>query len=409
MTYQKRSMFRNFKIPILTKILLFSSLWTLSELLRSHISVGFPWLLFGDAFINTYLAHLAPVGGVFFVSFFGVLTVATLFYLLCLIPVIYVRRNQYRCLFFLFLFAVPWAAGIGLQNYEWTKTSGRNIPVVLIQANIPQDAKWLKNKRTEIAEQYQRMSLGHTDKSLLVWPEAAVPYIYPEGADYYDKLDHILRSTNTALVFGSLHRVQNGDIYNGLFTAGAGSSGITPVYYKHLLVPMGEYIPLESFLKQWIPFLDMGTYRVTSGSADQEAFMLGDWKIAPSVCYEITNPQIIARKAADSDFLLTVSNDSWFADSLGPHQHMHIARMRALENQRYLIRSTNNGITAITDHRGKFVAKIPQFQENILTADIIPRSGTTPYQTAGNLPVASLSLILFLFGIYTHRRAMKKI
>ena len=408
LAHGKRSMFNTFNMPILVRILIFASLWTLLELLRSYLWTGFPWLLLGNAFIDTYLSSWAPLGGVFTISFAAVLTVAIFYHLLRFLPVLYVRRNQYRFLTLLLIGALPWAIGAQLRNYDWTKIRDNNISVLLVQANTQQETKWRPEQIGSIADMYYRLSVDHTDKQLLVWPEAAVPYLYPDGMNYYASLSQLLTSTGTALVFGSLHRHADGRIYNALFSAGAGSQGVKPVYYKRILVPMGEYVPLQAFVQKWLPYLYLGSYTLTAGSRDQKAFPLGDWQVAPSICYEVTNAQYIARKARHSDFMLSVSNDSWFADSLGPHQHLHIARMRAAENQRYLIRATNNGVTAIIDHQGRLVDTLPQFQTRVLTSYVVARDGATPYQIARDIPIAALTLILFLFGLYVYRREMKK-
>ena len=408
LVYSRQSMFNTFNMPILVRILIFASLWTLLELLRSHLWTGFPWLLLGNAFIDTYLSSWAPLGGVFTIGFIAALTVTILYHLLRFLPVLYVRRNQYRFLTLLLVGALPWGLGAQLQNYEWTQVHDADISVLLVQANTQQETKWRPEQINVIANIYHRLSVEHTDKQLLVWPEAAVPYLYPEGKDYYADLDQLLINMETALIFGSLHKHANGDIYNALFSAGAGSQGVKPVYYKRTLVPMGEYVPLQAFVLRWFPYLHLGSYTLTAGRRDQKAFPLGNWRIAPSICYEVTDGQYMARMARRSHFMLSVSNDSWFADSLGPHQHLHIARMRAAENQRYLVRATNNGVTATIDHRGRLVATLPQFQTRVLSSSIVARTGVTPYQLTQDIPIASLALILFLFGVYVHRREIKR-
>ena len=98
-------------------------------------------------------------------------------------------------------------------------------------------------------------------------------------------------------------------------------------------------------------------------------------------------PDLVARGARNTALMVTISNDSWFGNSIGPLQHLQIARMRALENGRYLLRGTNNGVTAIIDHRGEVVARAPQFEETLLTGEVEVMLGTTPFGSFGSVPI----------------------
>lgn len=407
--YSRRSIFSSFNVPILIRILSFASLWTLFELIRAHTAyISFPWLLLGNSLIDTPLAYWAPLGGTFLIGFLCLLSIAALFHLLLFLPSIYVRRNQYKVLVLILLILFPWAIGFRLHYYEWTHAVGNPIAFTVIQANIPQDVKWDKQHLAKISDIYYRITKEHQDRDLIVWPEAAVPYVYTQQSDHYDSLDFLLRRTNTTLVFGSLHAAADSAIYNSILVAGAGAPRIQPVYAKKTLVPFGEYVPMQKFVNAWLPSLSLTNFNLAAGQ-DPRAFSVGDWRIAPSICYEITQGDYIARLARDAHFLITLSNDSWFGDSLGPHQHMHLARMRAVENQRYLIRSTNNGITALVAPNGKILSRLAQFQQGTLTKTLSLHQGRTPYQLSGDLPIIFISLIFSLVSFLFYRRALKKI
>ena len=120
--------------------------------------------------------------------------------------------------------------------------------------------------------------------------------------------------------------------------------------------------------------------------------------ISSSICYEIAYPDLVRKAARNPVFLLTVSNDTWFGDSIGPWQHLQLARMRALENDRALIRATNNGITAVIDNRGKIVSSLPQFSEGILRDTIELRQGETPFHRFGSYPILILSILLLIIA-----------
>lgn len=407
--YQRRGIFSRFTVPLAMQIMSFASLWTLLELLRAHIYVGFPWLLLGNALIDTPLAYWAPIGGAFFISFLALITLASFFHLLLLVPTIYVFRNQSKAFILLLIALAPWAIGFRLQFYEWTVPSGKPIiNVAIIQANTPQELKWDASQFDAISEVYYRMTGEQTHQDLIVWPEAAIPHVYTSGDQVYTPVDSLARQTNTTLIIGSLRAGSDQQTYNSILMAGARLAGIQPIYDKRTLVPFGEYVPLQSYLDRWLRLLNLSIHSITPGK-NPTPFQTSDWKIASSICYEITQAQYIARLSRGSHFLVTLSNDSWFSDSLGPHQHNHLARMRALENQLYLIRSTNNGVTSVIAPNGRITAQLPQFQQSVLTTQIIPRQGVTFYQLGGDIPVIIISAMLSLASFIIYRRNRKRI
>jgi apolipoprotein N-acyltransferase len=119
-------------------------------------------------------------------------------------------------------------------------------------------------------------------------------------------------------------------------------------------------------------------------------------QVAMGICYEIAYGDMLRRHAISSGLLLTISNDTWFGGSIGPHQHMQIARMRALENGRWLLRATNNGITAVVDERGEFQAKLPQSEAAVLRGEFAVMQGRTPYSYVADIPVLALLLIMLV-------------
>jgi apolipoprotein N-acyltransferase len=119
--------------------------------------------------------------------------------------------------------------------------------------------------------------------------------------------------------------------------------------------------------------------------------------LAPFICYEIVYPDFVAKGSRSSNLLITISNDAWFGSSHGPHQHFQMARYRALELQKPLVRGANNGITAIIDEQGGIVGKLPQFERATLEDQVTPRRGLTPFARFGSAPILLISLIFPLF------------
>jgi apolipoprotein N-acyltransferase len=174
---------------------------------------------------------------------------------------------------------------------------------------------------------------------------------------------------------------------------------------KRRLVPFGEYVPLEGLLRGLIEFFDLPMSRSSPGPWQQPLLDLGGHRGAMAICYEIVYPDLVRSQAAEADVLLTISNDTWFGRSIGPLQHLEMARMRALENGRWVLRGTNNGVTAIIDPRGRVQARLPQFEPGVLRGEYRTMSGTTPFTRYGHGPLLVLLFLLLAAGVARKARS----
>ena len=192
----------------------------------------------------------------------------------------------------------------------------------------------------------------------------------------------------------SLHYEDSGEriFYNSLLGLGTANG----FYHKQRLVPFGEYVPLQQWLKGLLDFFKMPISDFRTGPANQTNLDSGVMTVASSICYEVTYPELVARQARDADILLTVSNDTWFGSSIGPHQHLQMAQMRARENAREMLRATSNGISAFIDHKGRVTSRSPQFERFVLKGTAQAYQGHTPYQQLGNYPVLILCAALVI-------------
>ena len=123
-----------------------------------------------------------------------------------------------------------------------------------------------------------------------------------------------------------------------------------------------------------------------------------------SICFEVAFSKEIAAALPQAALLVNVSNDAWFGDSLAPHQHLEMARMRSIETGRPMLRATNTGISAIIDYDGEILASSVQFETAVVTGSITPRQGATPYVRLGNSPLIILCSLFLLLAWLKHRR-----
>jgi len=368
--------------------LTFAALWVLGEWSRSWLLTGFPWLFSGYSQLQTPLAGWAPTGGVFTVSLVTLLSAASLTY--CLTEV--QRRRQ---LLALTLASTLWLGGLGLQQLSWTQPSGDDKQVALIQANIPQEKKWQPSFLQPTLERYQKLSADSWDSDWIIWPEAALPLLYHRALPFLEEMHKQASRTNTALITGILYDdVRDGRpvYYNSVIGLGR-ATGVT---HKTRLVPFGEYVPLEKWLRGLIQFFDLPASMITPGHPEQFGLQVGSERLAAAICYEIVYPDLVAASARHSSVILTISNDAWFGRSWGPLQHLQMAQMRALETGRYVIRGTNNGVSAIIGPDGKLRQSSQQFVQQVLRGKITPMQGQTPFMMTGSTPVIGLCFLLLV-------------
>lgn len=373
----------------ITSILAFSSLWFLYEWFRSWIFTGFPWLFAGDAQLYTWINGWAPILSVYGLSFFTALTSAAIYFSLK------ERRPQYL------IALLVWPLGLILQDIQWTEQTNE-LKVSAVQGNISQDQKWLPQQRLPTLNTYMSQTRQHWDSDLILWPETAITVLKDQFQSYLDTVNEEAIENKTALISGIPFRYTEGPLrgeyHNSILAIGMGEG----LYHKQKLVPFGEYIPLENLIRGLLPFFDLPMSSFKKGEKDQALLKVEKddelFLVAPFICYEIVYPQFVADIAKESDLLITISNDAWFGDSLGPKQHMAIAQMRALETQRYLLRSTNTGITALVNHKGGIVKQLATQKRATLTAMAQTRQGQTPFMIWGLWPLLTIVFIILSVG-----------
>ncbi len=368
----------------------FPALWVLFEWLRSWLLTGFPWLYLGYAHLQTPLAGWAPIGGVFSLSFFVALSASLIF------AAIKWRSNKGLFASAAVLLLV-WGAGAALTKVEFTAPkNNETMSVALVQPNIPLEKKWDKAYFPAIVADFNEQTLAAMDADLILWPESAIPAFYQRLDAVIKPLAERAKLDNTALVFGIPYQGEQDGYYNGIVAEGAGSG----IYFKQRLVPFGEYVPMEQWLRGLIAFFNLPMSHFRIGPDNQTMLKAKDYQLGTYICYEVVYPDLVANTARQADLLVTISNDSWFGRSIGPIQHLQMAQMRALENGRYMLRGTNNGVTAVIDQRGQITAQLPQFEQGVLRSNAVAYTGSTPFSRLGSWPVLLLCALLAVAAMH---------
>lgn len=383
----------------LSSAAVFAALWVAMEVFRGWFLTGFPWLYIGYSQLEGPLAGLAPLGGVWLISFVLACSGPLIVQLLC--PHLS-RRQTIACAI---LLPALWLGSMPLFHHAWTQPAGQPLSVAVFQGNIEQNLKWDPDQIGAQLDLYREMTLNADKADILLWPETAVPVFQDSAAPWLEFMHQRALERDSALITGipirHIDHEGQRSFYNGITVLGAGSGE----YLKQKLVPFGEYVPLQDWLRGLIEFFDLPMSDFARGPAEQPPLQARGHRIAPYICYEVVYPEFATRLAANSEVLLTISNDTWFGRSIGPLQHLQMAQMRALEAGRWMIRGTNNGVSVLINPFGQITADIPQFEQATLYGQVQPIQGLTPYLRFGSWPLLSLCGLLLLVGWQQRRRS----
>lgn len=446
----------------------FAAAWTLAELARGWLFTGFPWLAAGYAHTDGPLAGLAPVVGVYGVGAAAALAAALVAQAVVAFtaatragdgasagaapgasagaganaapgtaPDAAPRSAADRHTRPVRALALPLAAavlvllcGALLSQVPWTRPQGEPLSVRLVQGNVPQALKFDPARESQSMRRYVEL-IESSPATLTILPETA--WTRPWAVtplDLATRITERLQARGGAVAIGMplskplagdpsgtgegwglRGRVTNSVLVLGPAAAGASSHGI-PValgrYDKHHLVPFGEFVPpgFRWFVDLMsIPLGDFGR-----GDPVQPPIEAGGQRVAFNICYEdLFGEELIGPVAhGGATVLVNVSNIAWFGDSLALPQHLQIARMRALETGRPMLRATNTGMTAAVDARGRVLARLAPMSEGVLDAQVVGHTGLTPYVQTGNAPVLAAVAAVLLAALLRMRAVAQR-
>ncbi|MDX1949212.1 MAG: apolipoprotein N-acyltransferase [Rickettsiales bacterium] len=400
----------------LAKVLFFSSIWVLFEILRSQLFTGFPWNLTGYTILkNINLSQIAAFLGVYGLSLFVLIVFLSPYLVINAFVESIKDKSPYRLsLSLIYLmpiaFIISWLSYWGGQRIAENKDRFENISIRIVQPNIPQNEKFDNAKIGDHLFKYYTLTVDENeDKAfvpdLIVWPEAATPYVLTKNPEFLEDLKDII-PYGAYLALGTIRtegEEKNQKVYNSIqFVDSEGVLSETK-YDKHHLVPFGEYIPF----RKYFPNIEKITHGMGDFSMGQgiETLKVGQIPpFSPSICYEIIFPKKVADFSGEEKprFILNVTNDGWFGLTSGPYQHLEQARMRAIEEGISVIRSANTGVSAIIDPLGRIMASLDLNKYGVVDGNL-PASlnKRTFYSIFGNkivilIAAFFMSLALFL-------------
>ncbi|MEI6897469.1 MAG: apolipoprotein N-acyltransferase [Psychromonas sp.] len=380
-------------------LLVFPVFWLLMDGFRGWFLTGFPWAYLGYSHADTPLVGFAPLIGVQGITLAILLICGAV---TCIIQKQYIKNN-------VILIAIIILSGYFLQQIRYTELQPA-INVTLVQGNIDQNEKWESSQLYPSLFKYLDLTAMNQQSDqhneLIIWPESAVAALEIDMQDFLQPLSDKLLAQGKTLMTGIIeYDVESDSYYNAIIMLGKLPTGSEYAlsnanrYRKHQLLPIGEFVPFEALLRPLAPYFNLPMSSFQRGNERQNNLQSGLTRLAPALCYEVAFPELLRKNIhSDTGMLLTLSNDAWFGNSIGPAQHLEIARMRAIEFARPMLRSTNNGITAIFNDQGKELGRITTNTEGVLHKEVQPAFGFTPYQRFGSTPL-HLYYMLILIGI----------
>lgn len=370
----------------LRNTLLFGGIWMLTEWLRGWLFTGFPWLAIGYSQAPpSPLAGYAAVLGVYGIGFITALIAALL------------AAGWRRKMAWLGILALL-GGGALLRGMGWTQPSGQPLAVSLLQGNVAQSLKWEPERLPLSIDIYTRLARDNP-AALTVLPETAIPLFF----------DQIPRETlqvlaqHGDLLIGAAARHRDSGYVNGAIAIT--KEGVAS-YAKRHLVPFGEYIPPG--FSWFFELVRIPMSNFSAGPAVQAPLLIGGQSIAPNICYEDLFGEEILTSLPAATLLINLSNTAWFGDSLAQPQHLQIARMRAMETGRMMLRATNTGITAAIAPDGRVLGQLPAFTAGALRIEAQGYTGLTPYSRWGNalaLLLAICAVLPALLRAYRQRKS----
>ncbi|HSD38752.1 MAG TPA: apolipoprotein N-acyltransferase [Rhodocyclaceae bacterium] len=371
-------------------VLLVAACWTFGEWLRGWVFTGVPWLALGyTQSPPSPLAGYAPLFGAYGVGFLLIAVTA----LIVLALTDKARRVQAALLTFVII-----VTGAALRLISWTAPVGEPITISLIQPNVPQNLKWETSKLRHWLELNLELA-RQNPAQLIALPETTLPLVDEQlPPEYLETLSEPARRFGGNVITGTFTRDANGNYLNSAISVGTHPR---QVYSKRHLLPFGEFVP--SSMRWLLDLVNIPMANQEPGPAGQAPMQVGDQFVSVNICYEDVFGEELIYALPQATLMLNMSNLAWYGDSHAQPQHLQIARMRALETGRPMLRSTNTGMTALVMPDGAVAQVLPAFTTGALTAKVRGYTGMTPYARWSNWPVIGLMALVLGIALWKRR------
>ena len=343
------NLFNNNNIRLIISPLIFVIL----EIIKSKLFLNFPWNLFAHVISNNiYLINPIKYIGIFGISYFVII----IFLLPIPILNIFNKQNVKFNIYYIIiniLIIILFIFFSNNQSFQSKLNKESNFDVILYQNNTKQIDKWdLDKKQNRFDEliNFIENNSNNNNHTLIIFSETEIPYIVKDNDNLLKFLQSKLDKNTTILIGGIRKNHQSNDYYNSFF-----SIDYQDISYfdKKFLVPFGEYIPLKKFFP-FITKLTVGNKDFTKGEKERNIKLFNDLNFIPTICYEnIFFEKIINKTNYKNELIINITNDAWFGKYQGPYQHFYQSVLSSIEYNKYLIRVSNNGISAIVDNNGK--------------------------------------------------------
>ncbi|MBI3610524.1 MAG: apolipoprotein N-acyltransferase [Nitrospirae bacterium] len=385
-------------------------LWTALELLRTYALSGFPWASLGySQYLSLPVIQIADITGVYGVSFLVVLVNAAV----AEGVLAFRRRSLYRSAWIAVAAAVLIVA-LDLSYGAWRLSEDKDsepptLRVGVVQANIPQDVKWDARFRQATIGRYERLThdLASQSVRLIVWPEAAMPFLFDEDKFFQQQVIELVRAEGVPLLFGSPAVTTVGNrlrMFNSAYFLSA-DGRVMGRYDKMHLVPFGEYVPLSTILF-FVDKMVEGIGDFLPGQ-DDTLFHLREANLGTVICFEVIFPDHVRQFVKEgAQVMSTITNDAWFGDSSAPYQHFSMAVFRAVENRVPFVRAANTGISGFIDRTGRIQKTTGIFVEAALADTVRLRTQTTFYTRYGDVFAYVCVIIISLMILFALRKGI---
>ena len=398
----------NIKKPV-SNLLLFSLLLGVIEFLRGNILTGFPWNLIAYSFSNNL--EIIQITSLIGTYAFNILCIS----LFASPAILIVRKNRkdiFVCIFLLLLPIILYISGSSkIKSFQSLDLVENDYVIRAIGSKIGLNRFYENTESALVINELIKLSKPDLDiKTLFIWPEGIIPNINQSELKQFEPLFNKNFNKNHLLGIGINSYEKNNDknIFYNSFSFYDHEINLVNVYNKVNLVPFGEFLPFEKVLGSIGLKSLTNNYQSFSGGKNREIIRIKknefDIKILSLICYEIIFSGNIFDNL-DFDYIINISEDGWFGDSIGPHQHFTHSIFRAIESGKYLIRSANNGITAIINPVGLVEKKIPLGSSGYIDFSEKRVSNITLFSMYGNKMLGTI-ILLYIFLIFSFNRIL---